>query len=93
MVDTYSGWIEAKEMKSTSTYNTINVLRSWFSQFGLPKQIVTDNGPQFVSKEFAEFSLGNGINHITSPAYHQQSNGAAERSVQTMKKSPNVKQR
>ena len=73
-------------MNSTNTTNVVNILRTWFSQFGLPKQIVTDNGPQFVSTEFDHFSRQNGINHITSFAYHQQSNGAAERCVQTLKK-------
>ena len=62
------------------------MLRSWFFRFGIPKQIVTDNGPQFTSKQFKEFITMNGINHVTSPVYHQQSNGAAERCVQTLKK-------
>ena len=84
MVDSFSGWIEAQVMKSTKAWNTVNVLRSWFFRFGIPKQIVTDNGPQFTSKEFNEFIRMNGINHMTSSAYHQQSNGVAERCVQTL---------
>ena len=86
MVDSYSGWIEAREMKSTKALNTVDVLRSWFYRFGISKQIITDNGPQFTSGKFKDFTRMNGIKHITSPAYHQQSNGAAERCVQTLKK-------
>ena len=86
MADSFSGWLEAKEMKSCNALNTVEVLRNWFSQFGLPKVVVTDNGPQFISKDFAQFMRENGIAHVASPIYHQQSNGLAERGVQTLKK-------
>ena len=46
---------------------------------------MTDNGPQFVSKEFAEFVDKNGIKHVRVAPHHQSSNGAAERAVQTIK--------
>ena len=48
MVDSFSGWLQAKEMKSCNTLNTVEVLRNWFSQFGLPKIVVTDNGPHSI---------------------------------------------
>ena len=53
--------------------------------YGLPEQIVTDNGPQFTSDEFATFLKENGIKHIRSSPYHPLSNGAAERFVRTFK--------
>ena len=65
---------------------TIEVLRSMFVQHGLPEQLVSDNGPQFTSTEFAEFLKGNQIKHIMSAPYHPASNGLAERFVQTMKR-------
>ena len=49
-------------------------------------QLVSDNGPDFTSKEFEEFTKQNGIKHIRSSAYHPSSNGGAERFVQTAKK-------
>ena len=57
-----------------------------FVQHGLPEQLVSDNGPQFTSTEFAEFLKGNQIKHIMSAPYHPASNGLAERFVQTMKR-------
>ena len=33
----------------TTAEKTIEILRSLFSRFGLPNQIVSDNGPQFIS--------------------------------------------
>ena len=52
IVDTHSKWLEVVKMASTTTEKTLDVLRNMFARYGLPEQIVSDNGPQFVSKEF-----------------------------------------
>jgi hypothetical protein len=72
-------------LRPTAT-NTVNVLRRLFSQHGLPEVIVSDNGTQFTSTQFIEFCRENGIEHIRSPPYHPQSNGQAERFVDTFKR-------
>ena len=72
-------------MHSTTSTATITVLRKLFAAYGLPLQVVTDNGPQFVSAEFAEFMRGNGIKHIKSAPYHPATNGLVERFVQSLK--------
>ncbi len=48
--------------------------------------MVTDNGPSFVSAEFEQFLQKNGIRHKTSAPYHPETNGLAERAVQTLKR-------
>ena len=85
VVDAYSKWPEIITMNSTTTTNTINVLKSLFARHGLPLRIVTDNGPQFISHEFSEFVSSLGILHSKSAPYHPQTNGEAERFVQSMK--------
>ncbi len=56
-----------------------------FSAYGLPEQLVSDNGPQFIAEEFAEFMRNNGVKHSRSAPYHPSSNGLAERFVQSLK--------
>ena len=85
MVDSYSKWIELKVANSWKTDNTIKTLKLWFSQFSIPKQLVSDNGVQFTSTEFKSFIEKTGINHIRTAIYHQISNGQVERYVQTIK--------
>lgn len=85
VVDAHSKWPEVAIMKKTSSERTIEELRSMFSRYGLPKQLVSDNGPQLVSEEFEMFMEENGIQHIKSAPYHPATNGLAERFVQTMK--------
>ena len=86
-VDAHSKWPEVHLMSSTTTAKTLDVLRKIFSAHGLPDQIVSDNGPQFVSSEFAYFMKQNGVKHTRSSPYHPSTNGLAERFVQTMKQS------
>ena len=85
LADSHSKWIELELMKTTKTWYMIEILRSWFARNGMPKQLVSDNGPQFISDEFDKFLVMNGIKHIRSSAYHPCSNGGAERFVQTVK--------
>lgn len=73
-------------MKSTTASSTIRVLRNLFSRYGLPMEVVSDNGPQFTADEFAMFLRENGIKHIRSAVKHPASNGEVERLVQTFKK-------
>ena len=72
-------------MTSITAGHTINELRLIFTHYGLPEEVVSDNGPQFISNEFAEFMNRNGIKHTLVPRYRPQSNGAAERSVRIVK--------
>ena len=73
-------------MPSTTANRTVDELCKLFSSYGLPEQIVMDNGPQFVSEEFVTFTKMNGMKHIKSASYHPSTNGVVERLVQTFKK-------
>ena len=85
VVDAHSKWLEVKIVKSATTANTTDHLRSLFATHGLPEMIVSDNGSVFTNVEFQDFCSKNGIKHVKSAPYHPASNGLAERAVQTFK--------
>ena len=72
VVDSHSKWLEVKHMSSTTTERTVDELRLIFAQHGLPEEVVSDNGPQFISNEFSEFMSKNGVKHTLAPPCHPQ---------------------
>ena len=88
VTDAHSKWPEIVLMnKDTSARATIKCLRDLFSKYGFPLQIVSDNGPQFRSEEYQEFLKRNGVKSVRVSPYQPSSNGAAERMVQSFKRS------
>lgn len=85
LVDAETKWIEAVPLRTATAATTVDTLRCIFARFGLPRTVVSDNGPQFTSAETARFFRENGVRHITTAPYYPQSNGLAERAVRTIK--------
>jgi hypothetical protein len=86
LVDYYSKFIEVEWLKSdTRSATIITHLKSQFARHGIPEIVISDNGPQFSSREFQAFAKEWEFSHQTSSPYHAQSNGMAERGIQTIK--------
>ena len=85
--DAFSKWLEVFPMQRTTSDRVINILLSLFARWGMPLQLVSDNGPQFTSEEFKGFLSRNGIKHILTAPFHPATNGCAERSVGVLKNS------
>ena len=84
-IDYYSKFIEVDKLSDLSSSSTIESLKTQFSRHGIPEILRTDNGPQFSSKEFHDFCVEYQIQLKTSSPHYPQSNGEAERAVQTVK--------
>jgi transposase InsO family protein len=52
---------------------------------GVTPRIISDNGPQFISKDFKEYIKLSGMTHVRTSPYYPQSNGKIERFHKTIK--------
>jgi putative transposase len=52
---------------------------------GVTPRIISDNGPQFIAKDFKEFIRLCGMTHVRTSPYYPQSNGKVERWHRTLK--------
>lgn len=52
---------------------------------GVTPRIISDNGPQFIAKDFKEFIRILGMTHVRTSFYYPQSNGKIERYHKTIK--------
>ncbi len=86
IVDYYSRYVEVIALrKDTSSSAVIQALKTIYARHGIPDEVRSDNGPQYHSKEFAQFAKEWGFKHTTSSPRYPQSNGEVERAVRTVK--------
>ena len=85
MVDYWSSYFEVQELKQSTSASVIHAFKVQFARHGIPEVLVTDNGTQFSSSEFATFAKAWGFQHIISSPRYPQSNGKAENSVKVCK--------
>ncbi|XP_022777483.1 uncharacterized protein K02A2.6-like [Stylophora pistillata] len=85
-LDAHSRWPEIFYMpQNTRATATIAILQELFARYGIPIHCVSDNGPHFLSEEFAHFLKMNSVKRVRVAPYHAASNGLAERMVQSFK--------
>ena len=80
MIDHFSKYLEAAPCLEMTAEETARLLdQFWFSRWGTPAFIQSDNGSQFTSKLFEEFLAMSEVAHVLSAPYHPRSNGLVER--------------
>lgn len=84
-VDYFSKFPEIAKLKDCTSKETITHMKSMFARHGIADEVMSDNGPCFASREFASFAKSWEFKHSTSSPGYPQSNGQAERTVQTVK--------
>ena len=84
MIDYFSKWAEAKAVQSLTAEATLRFYKNVFARHGCPKQLLCDNGSNFVAYEVQNFLKNKGIRLIRSTPYNPMSNGEVERFNQTI---------
>ena len=87
ILDGYSRFIvhwEIREKMEEADVQTI-IQRAREAYPGVNPRIISDNGPQFIAKDFKEFIRIAGMTHVKTSPYYPQSNGKIERWHKTLK--------
>ena len=80
ITDRFSKLAQVTPLKSTTAPVVADAfVTHWVIPYGMPSHLLSDNGPQFVAKFFEAVCLLLGLNHVTTTAYHPQTNGKTER--------------
>ena len=87
VLDGYSRFIVHWEIRETMTERDVEtIIQRGREKFpGERPRIISDNGPQFVAKDFKEFIRVCGMTHVRTSPYYPQSNGKLERYHRTIK--------
>ncbi len=85
VMDYFSRYLEIAHLTRTTTQQVVGRLKNMFAHHGIAEEVITDNGPQFTSAEFATFGEYYGFSHTTTSPHFPQANGQVERGVQLAK--------
>jgi IS30 family transposase len=78
-VDKFTKWIEAAPVTTQDSATAVNFIKSLVFRFGVPHSIITDNGINFISKEFKDYCEGLDIKLNFASITHPQTNGQVEK--------------
>ena len=86
-IDYFSRWPFARAVSRITTDDIIEFLQQEvIPVIGVPQQVISDRGTQFISDSILEFYRRLQITSTPSTAFHPQTNGAVERFNQTLQK-------
>ena len=85
LVDYATRYPEAVALKNISTEDVAEGLLSMYSRLGIPEEILSDMGSQFISDCMKEVERLLKIRHLSTTPYHPQCNGLVEKFNGTLK--------
>ena len=88
VLDGYGRYIVHWEIRESMTEQDVEtIIQRAREKFPLARpRIISDNGPQFVARDFKEFIRLCGMTHVRTSPYYPQSNGKIERWNQSLKR-------
>uniref|UniRef100_A0A3B3BX27 Gypsy retrotransposon integrase-like protein 1 n=1 Tax=Oryzias melastigma TaxID=30732 RepID=A0A3B3BX27_ORYME len=85
IVDYFTKWVEMFPLKDSKAHRIVAIFKEEiFTRFGVPREIVSDRGPQFTGHEMASLCKTWGVLQNFTTSFHPQSN-LTERSNRTIK--------
>jgi IS30 family transposase len=78
-VDKFTKWVEVAPVTTQDSTAAINFIKSIVSRFGVPHNIIMDNGTNFTSKEFKSYYGSMRIKLKFASVEHPKTNGQVEK--------------
>lgn len=78
IVDYTTKYFDLSEIPNCTSHTVAEHTKAILSRYGIPKEIISDGGPEFIGKEYKQFCKAWDINHTYSSPEHHESNGLAE---------------
>src|SRR5216684_5192462 len=76
-------WDLREQMTEADIKIILERAKEWYP--GIKPRIISDNGPQFIARDFKEFIRISGTTHVRTSPYYPQSNGKIERWHKSLK--------
>jgi len=88
ILDGYSRFLIHWDLRESMTEADIEIVleRAKEQYPGVKPRIISDNGPQFIAKDFKEFIRISGMTHVRTSLHCPQSNGKIERWPESLKR-------
>ncbi|CAM1297967.1 Uncharacterised protein g1983 [Pycnogonum litorale] len=85
VIDYYSKFPVMRALRDKTASSVITNLKSVFSEYGIPEEVISDNNMPFNSREFSSFATNYCFTSITFSPTYSQSNGQVERTIGIIK--------
>ena len=87
ILDGYSRFLVHWDLREQMTEADIEIIleRAKEQYPGVRPRVISDNGPQFIAKDFKEFIRLSGLTHVRTSPYYPQSNGKIARWHKSLK--------
>lgn len=79
VIDTFTRFVELYKAKDATSMSAARALLDHIGRYGFPREILTDNGPQYYSELIEHLTYRLGIRHLFTVPYSHEENSTVER--------------
>ena len=85
VIDVFTRKAYAQSMKSKESANVLSAFKKIVEENGKPEKLITDNGSEFINREFQKYLSDNNVFHETNEPQYHPTLGLIDRLCRTIK--------